>query len=249
MDKNIFIDRYSKPHILKSDTVMNRVGVFALIYNGDDEVLFVRPKGSTVWELPGGGVDAGEHEFEALVREVKEETNLDVIIQPGKLEQQSTPLAEKVVPYFADDVSLFWNYTVKLYNVSCSGKLAPSAEIEEVRWFSNVSLTETWINYLHRELLAKYPVKVKNKIEMTYDDILGYTPVKNDTAEYRLTVNVWPMALYVSCIVVSFLLTDSMIGFSGWDLLTLSIAIFLNIILFIGFGFWMKVIEYKKIKI
>ncbi len=35
------------------------------------------------WEFPGGKIDAGEGIYDALVREVKEETGLDV--QPGRL--------------------------------------------------------------------------------------------------------------------------------------------------------------------
>lgn len=38
----------------------------------------ISPKYSGLYELPGGAVEAGENVYDALKREVKEETNLDV---------------------------------------------------------------------------------------------------------------------------------------------------------------------------
>ena len=53
-----------------------------IVKNKDNEILILRrhPKSRTnphKWELPGGKVDPGEFFDEALVREIKEETNLD----------------------------------------------------------------------------------------------------------------------------------------------------------------------------
>lgn len=57
--------------------------VRGIIRNSDGEILIVKrhPKSKTdpeMWELPGGKVEKGEHFADALVREIKEETNLDV---------------------------------------------------------------------------------------------------------------------------------------------------------------------------
>jgi ADP-ribose pyrophosphatase YjhB (NUDIX family) len=49
------------------------VGVRALIVQ-DGQVLLVRAHGSSLWELPGGGVERGEALREAAVREAHEET-------------------------------------------------------------------------------------------------------------------------------------------------------------------------------
>ena len=53
------------------------------IIKNNDEILILKrhPKSKTdpeMWELPGGKVEKGEHFTDALVREIKEETNLDV---------------------------------------------------------------------------------------------------------------------------------------------------------------------------
>jgi 8-oxo-dGTP diphosphatase len=57
--------------------------VRGIIKNDNGEILIVKrhPKSRTdpeMWELPGGKVEKGEHFADALVREIKEETNLDV---------------------------------------------------------------------------------------------------------------------------------------------------------------------------
>ena len=53
-----------------------------IIKNDNDEILILKrhPKSRTdpdTWELPGGKVENGEFFDDALVREIKEETNLD----------------------------------------------------------------------------------------------------------------------------------------------------------------------------
>ncbi|WP_298524190.1 NUDIX domain-containing protein [uncultured Methanobrevibacter sp.] len=57
--------------------------VRGIIKNENNEILIVKrhPKSRTdpeTWELPGGKVEKGEFFTDALIREIKEETNLDV---------------------------------------------------------------------------------------------------------------------------------------------------------------------------
>lgn len=57
--------------------------VRGIIKNDNNEILIVKrhPKSKTdpeMWELPGGKVEEGEFFTDALVREIKEETNLNV---------------------------------------------------------------------------------------------------------------------------------------------------------------------------
>ena len=51
------------------------IGVFAIIQDQENRILCVkRNYGSKKWTTPGGGVETGESPFQALQREVKEET-------------------------------------------------------------------------------------------------------------------------------------------------------------------------------
>ncbi len=176
----MFVDRYGKPHFLNPNTkATERSGVFALIVNTKHEVLLVRPKGSTVWELPGGGVEIGEDKFQALVREVKEETNLDIVITQEKIVNETTGIVKDVIQYYADDVASFWHYNVTCYCVSVSGDLLPGNEIEEAKWFSGVTFTEPWINFLHRKMLNHTNWKNLIQIEVSGDSVKNHNDNKS----------------------------------------------------------------------
>lgn len=61
------------------------VAVSAVVRRGDDLLLVRRARGPAAgrWALPGGRVEPGERLADALVREVREETGLEV--EPGEL--------------------------------------------------------------------------------------------------------------------------------------------------------------------
>lgn len=53
------------------------IGAFAIILDDQGRVLLCHRRDYDLWNLPGGGVEAGESPWQALVREVKEETGLE----------------------------------------------------------------------------------------------------------------------------------------------------------------------------
>ena len=59
---------------------MFSIGAFAVILDQQRRVLLCHRRDLDIWNLPGGGVESGELPTEAVVREVKEETGLDVAI-------------------------------------------------------------------------------------------------------------------------------------------------------------------------
>ncbi len=59
---------------------MFTIGAFAIIFDEQNRVLLSHRRDYDVWNLPGGGVESGELPTEAVIREVKEETGLEVAI-------------------------------------------------------------------------------------------------------------------------------------------------------------------------
>ena len=96
-----------------------RVRVAALIRNNKGEILLIkqRKKNKDYWLLPGGGIEFGESATTALVRELKEELNLDVSSSKFLLINESIdPKGGRHL------IQLVFEAEVKSYNPSISKK-------------------------------------------------------------------------------------------------------------------------------
>jgi 8-oxo-dGTP diphosphatase len=98
---------------------MTHVAAFATVLNDSGEVLVCHRRDLDLWELPGGGVEDGETPWDAVVREVVEETGLRVAV-------------ERLA-------GVYWQRRrgVLVMQFQCrpvSGRLGPSNEADEVRF-------------------------------------------------------------------------------------------------------------------
>jgi ADP-ribose pyrophosphatase YjhB (NUDIX family) len=60
---------------------MFSIGAFAIIFDEGGRVLLSHRRDIDAWDLPGGGVESRELPGEAVIRETKEETGLDVVVE------------------------------------------------------------------------------------------------------------------------------------------------------------------------
>jgi 8-oxo-dGTP pyrophosphatase MutT (NUDIX family) len=58
-----------------------KAGVGVIIVDDQERILLEQRYDNGMWGLPGGGIEPGESVFEAALREVKEETGLDIRIK------------------------------------------------------------------------------------------------------------------------------------------------------------------------
>ena len=59
------------------------VAVFGIVENDKNEILLLKHRDKNAWMFPGGQVETGENLFDALLRETREEANMEIKI--GKL--------------------------------------------------------------------------------------------------------------------------------------------------------------------
>jgi len=86
------------------------VDVVAAIIERDGNILLARRDGSSdqagLWEFPGGKVEAGETQPQALIRELQEEMAIDVQVEAW-VASHDTPQAARVIRLHAWRVSAF----------------------------------------------------------------------------------------------------------------------------------------------
>ena len=122
--------------------------VGGLIFNHAGEVLMIRThKWSNLWGIPGGKIKFGENSEDALRRELKEETDLDVTDIQFVFVQDCIHSKE----FYRDAHFILLNYTCR---VSGLPKVKLNEEAQEFRWLSLEGAEALQLNQPTRTLLA-----------------------------------------------------------------------------------------------
>jgi ADP-ribose pyrophosphatase YjhB (NUDIX family) len=104
----------------------------ALCVDGDGRILLARrahPPFAGYWDLPGGFLEEGEHPIDALRRELREETGLDV--EPDRF-------LGAWVDWYTDGSRERATATLNLYWTArvLDGRLEAADDVSELRWFA-----------------------------------------------------------------------------------------------------------------
>ena len=126
------------------------VGVGAIILNGERILLEKRKNspGKGKWSVPGGLVDLGETAEQAVIREVKEETGLEVY----------NPRLVDLVSYISlgEKGAVVYHYVIIDYLVtSKGGKPKAASDADDLKWVpfyevEQYELTESFRHFFQR---------------------------------------------------------------------------------------------------
>jgi len=96
------------------------------------------------WCIPGGHIDWGEKVEEAMVREIKEEVNLD-------FKPKFFKYYDEIIP------EINWHAVVFIFTGSFSGQIKiEEKEIEEFKWFSEPEIKSMKLAFIHKEVIEDY---------------------------------------------------------------------------------------------
>ncbi len=146
---------------------IDREIVAATVYSSDGKLLMARNTHpafggvySDCWKIPGGGVEAGETQLQAIVREVQEETGINFTsLQAELIEDSMTGEAEKTLRETGERVLArmkFFTYTVVLDKPADQilVTLDPH-EFNEYEWFELSELKTLKVSPPSAELFRK----------------------------------------------------------------------------------------------
>ena len=127
------IDYFNDPNAPKANSIVP--SVTAIVPNERGELLLVHKTDNDLWALPGGGMDVGESMAETVVREVKEETGIDVEVT-GVVGIYTNP--NHVMAY--DDGEVRQQCSICFTTRMLGGQLATSSETSEVEFVAPTRL-------------------------------------------------------------------------------------------------------------
>ena len=111
-----------------------KVGVGVIVVDDSGRILLEKRSDNGMWGLPGGGMEPGESIYETALREVKEETGLE-IETIGLVGVYSEPWEGRIVTY-PDNGDVRQLVDIVLIAQMISGEMAISNESLDLRFFN-----------------------------------------------------------------------------------------------------------------
>ncbi|MFJ1753868.1 NUDIX hydrolase [Kitasatospora sp. NPDC088134] len=129
------IDYFHDPAAPPANSVVP--SVTAVVTNAEGELLLIHKTDNNLWALPGGGHDVGESVSDTVIREVQEETGIDVEVV-SVVGLYTDP--NHVMAY--DDGEVRQQFSICFRARPIGGELRTSSESKEVRWVNPADLAD-----------------------------------------------------------------------------------------------------------
>lgn len=144
-----------------------------MIISKDNKILLQKRKGSKLWPgyyaLPAGHIDEGENQFDALVREAKEE--LGIKLDPKDIINSYVVLRRNYFEIDGKQLEPYIDYYFEINEYEGIPKIIEEDKCDELIWADIDNLPEPFINY--------QGVFLEDKSIATYDCRIDGAYVKN----------------------------------------------------------------------
>ena len=115
----------------------------------DNKILLQKRKGSKLWPgyyaLPAGHIDEGETQYDALVREAKEE--LGIIIDPNNVINSYVVLRRNYFEIDGKQLEPYIDYYFEIKDYDGEPKIMEKDKCDELIWADTDNLPDQFINY------------------------------------------------------------------------------------------------------
>ena len=120
-----------------------------MIISKDNKILLQKRKGSKLWPgyyaLPAGHIDEGETQFDALIREAKEE--LGIILNPKDIINTYVVLRRNYFEIDGKQLEPYIDYYFEINKYEGNPQIIEEDKCDELIWADIDNLPEPFINY------------------------------------------------------------------------------------------------------
>ena len=128
------------------------VAAGGIVENDYGEILLVKHRDHTAWAFPGGQVENGENLIDAVIREVKEESGVNISAIKLVAVSSNTASYEGTNGYETIPTKVIFDFVCKFID----GELQSSDETSESKWVKKEEVMNYMTSLVYRERFQAY---------------------------------------------------------------------------------------------